>query len=222
MATALRVSRICGAWSGLFRTPRCARGAWYGEAEGCSGAGDALHVHRTAVALDDSLHDEQTEPRPAAGCLGGHPEAIEQVGYMVGGDASARVRHYVLDPGLETPARHAHHASVRRELDRVAHEIREDLRDAPPVSGDFGIITDPLVLEAQPLVRDEWLELDYGVVEQAGGAGEGGVHRERPRLDARDVEQILNERIGSRGRAPNKLQLLSLIHISEPTRQAEI
>src|SRR5262249_35786162 len=87
------------------------------------------HRHLPAVRLDDAFRNRQTE----AGALRlpvTLPEALEQVRDVVVGNARPGVAHLdanvcALGHDFDGDA-----SASRRELDRVAHQIREHLQDA--------------------------------------------------------------------------------------------
>ena len=95
----------------------------------------------TPVSLDDAFGDRKSEPgaqTPGLGCL---PEPVKDMGYVLGRDAGARIRHSEDD--LMIPRRRAdREATVSfRELDRVADQVFEYLKESIPIAPDVGKIT---------------------------------------------------------------------------------
>ena len=97
------------------------------EGEGAPLAEAARHGDVPAVLLDDVLHDREPEPDPLARAAAHLVELLEDVLEILLRDADALVRHRDLDRDgvldrLDEDAR-----AARRELDRVADEVDENL-----------------------------------------------------------------------------------------------
>src|SRR5439155_12727946 len=101
----------------------------------------ALDGHRAAVHLDDAAHDGQAQPAAAAARLAGAraaEEPVEDPGQLGGVDAHARVGDGDRRAALGVAADlYTDPPAARRELDRIAHEVRDDLADADRIVPDL-------------------------------------------------------------------------------------
>src|SRR3954468_21741350 len=88
------------------------------------------------MGLDDALGDGETEAGSSPVFRSPLPEAVVDVRDLLGGNAPA----FVLDPEAHNPVAdvrpQADDGARRRELDRVAEEVREDLPDPIAVGQD--------------------------------------------------------------------------------------
>ena len=85
-----------------------------------------------AVHLDDLLGDGETEARTALGLGVGTVdlmELLENARLMFHGNAWPRIGHAHVEVAVDRLGSHAHLAGVG-ELDGVAYEVEEDLREA--------------------------------------------------------------------------------------------
>jgi len=91
----------------------------------------ALRLDAAAVQLDEVAHDGQTQPEtavPAARAGVGLPEAVEHMRQEFSRNALARVGDDDLDVRFPGSARaHLDAASFGGELDRVRHQVQQDL-----------------------------------------------------------------------------------------------
>ena len=100
---------------------------------------DALDPDTAAVCLDDALRDVQAKPRACAPRLARLPEPIEQVRQALRGNSRSRVgdaEHHLATGGARA---NIDAAAPRRELERVADEVGEDLEDTTAVGEDSEI-----------------------------------------------------------------------------------
>ena len=160
------------------------------------GAGGPSH------GLGQAPRDGEAKPRPAKLARGGAValrEALEEVREHIGTDAEPRVVHRQLHQHVRAVALQAlrlhHYAPLPRELDRVSHEVDEDLPDAPHVAvqetrtpgvhADDGV--DLLLLGAGPH------ELEH-VLDRMPQVERGVLELELPRLDLGEVEDVVDDR----------------------------
>src|SRR5436305_1568478 len=80
-------------------------------------------------------------PTPrAVGALAAHaPEAIEQVGHVIGRDPRSAVRDVKLHSRVVTRGTDGDLSAVGRELDGVADQVGEDLEQSLAIAGDAQI-----------------------------------------------------------------------------------
>ena len=156
-------------------------------------AGD---LHRAAVELDDASHDGEPEADAALGAREGAVglrECFEYAVEHVGGDAHAAVGH--ADDGFVAvdADRDRHAAAPRRVLDRVRHQVREDLLEALqiPVHPRLGRLRlegkREVMLAGAGLERLERVPRHLDEVEPPPLEDDLAVG------DARDVEEIVDE-----------------------------
>src|SRR3954453_23857614 len=123
------------AWRARRRCSALRQRAGETEPEPAAVADRALDSDGAAVRLDDLARDHQAETAADdASAAGGAGEALEDAGELVGGDAGAVVLDAGRDEGgldldgrLDRPRR-------RGELDCVAEEVRDHLREAARVA----------------------------------------------------------------------------------------
>src|SRR5258708_5520083 len=84
----------------------------------------ARHDDAAPVGLDQALHDRQPQAESAAVGPRRLPEAIEEMRDVLRADAGARIGHAEPHGAVLRFRRYREGAARRRELDRVAHEVR--------------------------------------------------------------------------------------------------
>src|SRR5690348_11025872 len=119
------------------------------EHDGGSLALARLDPDAAAVGFDDATHDGESEAGAAAVVGAALPEAIEYVGKLVGRDPASRIAHRETDRAIDLIGAQPDAATLRRELQRVGDQIREDAVELVRVDkGD------------QPLIRQLEVEAD--------------------------------------------------------------
>src|SRR5262245_66555966 len=92
------------------------------------------------MSLDEVLHDRQAEPRPADLARSRLVHSVEALGdprWIGRRDPDARVADADLDaPVRSRPGLDADLPALGRELDRVVHEVHQDLDETVPVRVD--------------------------------------------------------------------------------------
>src|SRR6476659_4873961 len=97
-----------------------------------------LDPDATAVGLDDALGDWKAEPGtkpPSLGCL---PESVKDTRQVLGRDAGACVRHSEDDLVIARGRTDRDKTASLRELDRVADQVLEHLKESIPITPDVG------------------------------------------------------------------------------------
>ena len=179
-----------------------------------------------AVGFDGSAHqlrelkrDRQAETGAAelagCGCVG-LSERVEQRGDPVRRDPDARIANLEAHrDGLRRSPRNAHfhnHLPLRGELDRVGHQVGEDLADAHSITADH----------ARHVVVNEGLQLQSLRNRGGGDRVAAGLHHvvqvevaplnlKPTGLDLRDVENVIDhrhQRVAGRARHVDVLALL--------------
>ena len=160
------------------------------------------------MRLDDPARDRESQPCTVAGADAGVAhleEAIEHVRQLLGRDPVARVGHAHERAFVVRLHAHLHAPAGRREFERVADEVGEQLRDALRI----GVHHRQLAL-VRRLQRDA-AALGERAHRVQGGFDEGSRrdvawrHREPPRLEPRHVEQVLDQRVDLRRRLKHDL-----------------
>ena len=164
-------------------------------------AGRALDSDRAAQELAQALADREAEPRaavPARRRRVSLRERREQLGEALGVDPDAGVvdGEGHLHPLLVERRRHdVHgHAPLRRELDRVAEQVPQDLSHPAGVGDDRrrAPVRD-LVAGLEPLLDRRGGHLGQGVLDDAGDVDRLGLDLELARLDLREIEDVADE-----------------------------
>ena len=101
----------------------------------------ALDPDATAVRLDDALGDRKAEPGAETSSPGCLPESVKDTRQVIRGDTRARIRNSEDD--LVIPRRRTDRDATAslRELDRVADQVLEHLKESIPIPPDSGKIT---------------------------------------------------------------------------------
>jgi len=122
-------------WGGPGRADR------EGEAEGAAVAGSAFDPEAAAVELDELPGEWEAESR-AFGSLAVRRllELLEDRLELLRRDTGAGVGDGDLDLAVVEPGGDADAALGGSELDRVGHEVEDDLADATPVSADRDLL----------------------------------------------------------------------------------
>src|SRR5678815_5602295 len=97
------------------------------EEEDAPASEDALDPDVSAVRLDDPAGDLQSQPRAGTFALLRLPEAVEDLGQPYRRDAAARVGDPEQDVAVACRRADGDASMSRRELDRVADQVLEDL-----------------------------------------------------------------------------------------------
>src|SRR5207244_3612776 len=96
-----------------------------------------LDPDATAVGLDDALGDWKAEPgaeTPSLGCL---PEPVKDMRQVLGRDTSARIRNSEDDLVIPRGRTYRDGTASLRELDRVADQVLEHLKESIPITPDI-------------------------------------------------------------------------------------
>ncbi len=173
-----------------------------GQGEGAPGAEDGPDVDVAAEEPGEPAGDGQAEARAAAQpflAAVDLAERREEHPELLGRDADAGVGHGVAEPrvavGADLGREHQLDGPAVGELQRVAHEVHEDLLQAGRVGGDGARQTslgaDAQVEHALGRARaEERLDLR----EHAAGLDGLDARHDLPGLDAREVEDVVHER----------------------------
>src|SRR5581483_11835474 len=169
----------------------------------------ALEGDRPAVLLDERAGDREAEARARDGAAGGGrraEEPREDLRLLVGRDADA----VVADDDTSTLAvaldADRHRAAGVGELHRVRDEVVEHLGDPRPVGAhrrrrvDRDLDADAPVGGGRPRRLGRALG-DVAEVDRSEG------ELDAPRLDLRDEQQILDERVQAVGAAPDDVEV---------------
>ena len=89
------------------------------------------------MRLHDSPRDVEPEARSLSFRSLGSPIAIEYVRQMFGSDPASGIRNRDREHSVAGPRAKCDGAALRGELDRVAEQVREHLRNAVRVGVDF-------------------------------------------------------------------------------------
>src|SRR6185369_4186381 len=106
--------------------------------EGRATRRSALDPDATAVRLDDAFRDWQPEPSALASCPCGLPKSVKDMGQVLGSDARARIRNSEDDLVIPRGRADRDTTASLRELDRVADQVLEHLKEAVPITPDLG------------------------------------------------------------------------------------
>ena len=93
------------------------------------------------MCFDDSLCDRETEPDSTVIVVARLPEIVEQMLDVGGCDSGSRVGDVNRDVIAVRDRAHRHVPMLRRELEGVAHDVSDDLRDTEGI----GANGDPIV-----------------------------------------------------------------------------
>src|SRR5690606_10725812 len=128
------------------------------EQEGSAASGFALDVDPSAVCFGDAAGDGESQTGAAAAVSLGVPETVEDVRQILDGYSrplDADANHARAIPPL---GRHLDRATLRRELHRIADEVRQRLQNAEAVAANAQILgggdLDPLALLRRLLGKD--------------------------------------------------------------------
>ena len=80
------------------------------------------------MGLDNSLCNRQSKTRPQLRCRFGLPITVKYMVQMLRGYSRTRIGHNKPDFTVFTMSENPDRAALWRELDRVANEIRENLK----------------------------------------------------------------------------------------------
>ena len=157
--------------------------------------GLALHRQRPAVAFHDPLRDHQTEPRAArvrSRPVAAAEELGEELALLLGGHADAGVVDHDLDRPVRRPRADAH-APGRRVLERVRHEVPEDLDEPVAVAHDRRQ-RGQLLPEGEPAAVGIDPERGRHLAEDGHEVDELLAELDAARLDLGDVEEVVDQR----------------------------
>ena len=198
--------------AGCAAIPAVARRGGEPDGERRPTAGRALDVDRAAVQVDERLDDRQSEPGAGAAALvrRAAEEAIEEPARLLRRDALTGVGDG--DRRLLRVAFEAQRdrAVLGRVEVRVRDEVRDDLTDPRRIGERGGARVEDL--HVQPLALGLQPRLDQGrdLGQRLAQVDAAGMDLELARLDARDVEQVvdeLDEPVGRLQRDPDELPL---------------
>ena len=108
------------------------------EREGGAPARRALDPDATAVRFDDALGDGKPEPGASTPSPRRLPESVKDMRQVLGRDPAARVRHPEHDLLISRRGAHRDPSRPPRELDRVADEVLEHLKESVAIAPDLG------------------------------------------------------------------------------------
>src|SRR5689334_2658604 len=196
----------------------CAFVARNGQKERRPLAWRALEPDPSAVCLDDSLADGESQPgTPLVRRAPGMPVSVEHLRLLGDGDAGPRVRDGEDDASVACCSAERYAPSIRSEFHRISQEIAEDLHDARCVDVDGREIVRHFRHELD--VPPGGLDLEHAprLVDDRLRSLPAALEREPTRFDAGDVEQILNEPIHPlRGLDDGREQTLALPRVTDP------
>src|SRR5689334_13294669 len=89
-----------------------------------------LHPDAPTVRFDDAFRNREAETEPAPIAAIRLPEAPEDVRDLLGRNARTSIDYRKADFAIGARGAHEHLAARRCELDRVSHEVREQLLNA--------------------------------------------------------------------------------------------
>ena len=92
------------------------------------------------MSLDDAFRDWQSEPSALASWPCGLPKSVKDTGQVLGSYASARIGNSEHDLVIPRGRAYRDTTSDLRELDRVADQVLEHLKEAVPITPDLGKI----------------------------------------------------------------------------------
>ena len=179
----------------------------------------ALHAQLSAHHLRQLPADGQPQPRPwmalAHGAVSLH-EHLEDVVHLVRGNALAAVPHGEAQADTARPRarhlRHDLHEAAGGELEGVAHQVADDL--GQPVR----VAVDPV----RRLWRNVVAQGDSPLFRQGGEGGQGALEHgpklevlgrefHLVRLDAGEVEHVVDDGQQGPGRVPDHVQVFALL-----------
>ena len=180
------------------------------EGEGRTPAGLRLDRHVAAEQPGDLARDRQAQARTTVLAGRRHVgllERFEDHVVLVGRDPDPGVADGEGDEGGDVPLdgpldplQQQLDRAVRGELERVREQVFEDLHQPRLIGLDrVGDVGTDLDREAQPALLRDAAEGALDVVADVGDALFGDVDRRRPRLDLREVEDVVDqgEQIGA-------------------------
>ena len=168
----------------------------------------ALDPDASAVSLDDALGDGKPEPgalTPSPGCL---PKSVKDTGQVLGRDATARIRNPEDDLVIPRGRAHRDTTASLRELDRVADEVLEHLKEPVPITPDLGNIRVHVDSKLKRRRRCERSLHLHRLDDQLTCRQSRSLDGQLPCLHERDIQEILNQAVHARGCAVDDLHRL--------------
>src|SRR5690606_6034933 len=170
------------------------------EPEGAAFAHPAVDADRAAVGLHDTLGDGEAEARAALLATVRAPEALEYAVQVLRVDAGTGVGDRDANPALRRRRGNLDAAARGYELERVAEQVREHLEDAPAIHVNGGQPGLDATVEADRALARQLLEHHARLAHEESDLGPLAPDEELPRVDLRDVEQVLQESLHLLGR----------------------
>ena len=170
--------------------------AWQVDGEPAADLGPALDAHGPAVHVDDRADDGEAEAAPAAARLvrtRSAVEALEDVRELARIDPDAGVGD--VDAGTVVGRRHrdADRSATRRELHRVADEVRDDLADARRIVADADGCRGQVDGQPNPASGRGGVVLVGRRFDRGTQVVRAQVQQDEARVELRELEQVLGE-----------------------------
>jgi len=127
-----------------------------GEEESTPASRCAFDPDASPVSLDDTFGDGKSKPgadTPGPGCL---PESVKDTGHVFGRDTGARVRNSKDDLVIPQERTYSDTTATLRELDRIADQVLEHLKEPIPIAPDVGKMVVHVDSKLERGGRDEW------------------------------------------------------------------
>lgn len=203
-ATALLVACAVAAWLVRSRPPappsamRVVRlSAMNGSELGGSFSPDAadsvLRPDPATMSLHNGSRDVQTEADPASIVLGDLNEAIENGFQLVVGDTRSCVANGEAHVSANPFDMHDNFAAGRRELERVAQQIREHLEQPGGIKRDGGGRPHNLHHQRDAICGCLRQKSVHGLEHDRRRVSDAGRHRKLARVNARDVHEVSDQ-----------------------------
>jgi len=164
-----------------------------GEAEATPFANLALDPDSTAVCFDDPFCYRKTEPHTSTVRLARLPEALEQMGEILGWNPGSGVGHLEDDFVILPPSAQRDASSFRRELDGIRQEIAEHLAHAFAVGAHVERLVRILHDEVDRFVGGKVPDAIRGRREQMVRRDLLALERKVTGFYSNDVEEIADE-----------------------------
>ena len=174
--------------------------------EGRAAIRRALDPDSTAVGFDDALGDGKAEPSAVAVRACRLPKSVKDTGQVLGRNAGARIRHSEDDLVIPRGRADRDTTASLRELDRIADQVLEHLKEPIPITPDVGNITVHVDSKLERRRRGEWSLHVHRANDQFTCRQSRGFDRQLACLHTRDIQEILNQAVHARGRAFDHLR----------------
>ena len=116
----------------------------------------ALDPDASPVSFDDAFRNLQSEPSALMPCPGALPKSVKDMGQVLGWDATPRIRNPEDDLAIPRCRARRDMTASLRELDCVANEVLEHLKEPIPITPALGNIRFPFDSKLKIKGRCEW------------------------------------------------------------------